>query len=51
MNWSKEFLGRRDTDQVYPVSIIRDEQVAMGTLVADRVVEDENSKGGQPPKH
>jgi hypothetical protein len=30
VNWSNEFLGRRDTDRVYPVSIIRDEQVAVG---------------------
>ncbi len=40
VNWSNEFLVRRDTDGVSPVPIIRNEQVAM----------DENSKGGQP-KH
>ncbi len=48
VNWSNEFLGRRDTDGIYPVPIIRDEQVAMGYPAADRDIEDENSKGGQP---
>ncbi len=51
VNWSNEFLGRRDTDGIYPVPIIRDEQVAMGNPAADRDIEDENSKGGQPPRH
>ncbi len=50
VNWSNEFLVRRDTDGVYPVPIIRNEQVAMGNSTADQDAEDENSKGGQP-KH
>ncbi len=28
VNWSNEFLGRRDNDRVYPVPIIRGEQAA-----------------------
>ncbi len=45
VNWSNEFLGRRDTDRVYPVSIIRDEQVAMGNLVADGLWRTRTARG------
>jgi hypothetical protein len=31
VNWSNEFLGRRDNDQVYPVPINRNEQTARGS--------------------
>jgi hypothetical protein len=51
VNWSNEFLCRRDTDRVYPIPIIRDEQVAMGNSAVDLDTENENSKRGQPPKH
>jgi hypothetical protein len=51
VNWSNEFLGRRDRDRIYPVPIIKDEQVAMGTLGVARDMESENSKGVQPPRH
>ena len=44
VNWSNEFLGRRDTNRVYPVPI------TMGNLEADWDAEDKNSNGGQP-KH
>jgi hypothetical protein len=45
VNWSNEFLGRTDTDRIYPVPIIRDKQVVMGTSAVDRDMEGENSKG------
>jgi hypothetical protein len=51
VNWSKEFLARRDTDRIYPLPIIRDEQIAMGTSAVDRDMEGDNSKGDQPPWH
>ncbi len=50
VNWSNEFLGRRDTDRVYPVPIIRNEQDVVGNSTTDLNVENENSKGGKP-KH
>jgi hypothetical protein len=31
VNWSNEFLGRRDNDRIYPVSINRNEQAARGS--------------------
>jgi hypothetical protein len=31
VNWSNEFLGRRDNDRVYPVPINRNEQAASGS--------------------
>jgi hypothetical protein len=46
---SNKFLGRSDTDLVYPVPIIRDELAAMRTLAVDQGMEDENSKGGNLP--
>ncbi len=49
VNWSNEFLGRRDTDRVYPVPINRNVQAARGSsTTVDMNLEDENSKVGQP---
>ncbi len=51
MNWSNEFLGRRDTDRVYPVFIDRNVQAARGSFTTVNMnVDEENNKGGQP-KH
>ncbi len=49
VNWSNEFLGRRDNDRVYPVPIIRGEQAARNSsTTVDMNVNEENNKGGQP---
>jgi hypothetical protein len=49
LNWSIEFLCRRDNDQVYPVPIDGDVQAARGSSTTVNMnVEDENNKGGQP---
>ncbi len=49
VNWSNEFLGRRENDRVYPVPIIRDEQAARNSSpTVDMSVDEENNKGGQP---
>jgi hypothetical protein len=49
VNWSNEFLSRRDTDRVHPVPLIRNEQVAMGSsTTVDLGVENENGKGASP---
>jgi hypothetical protein len=49
VNWSNEFLGRRDNDRVYPVPIIRGDQAARASSVTvDKNVDEENNKGGQP---
>jgi hypothetical protein len=32
VNWSNKFLCRRDTDRVYPLPVIRNEQATMGSL-------------------
>ena len=49
VNWSNEFLGRRDNDRVYPVPIIRAEQAARNSsTTVDMNVDEENNKGGQP---
>ncbi len=49
VNWSNEFLGRRDNDRVYPVPIIRGEQASRNnSTTVDINVEKENNKGGQP---
>jgi hypothetical protein len=46
MNWSNEFLGRRDNDRVYPVPI---NSVARGSsTTVDMNVDKENNRGGQP---
>ncbi len=51
VNWSNEFLGRRDNDRVYPVPIDRNVQAARGSsTTVDMKVDEENNKGGQP-KH
>ena len=51
VNWSNEFLGRRDNDRVYPVPIIRGEQAARhSSTTVDMSVDEENNRGGQP-KH
>ena len=51
VNWSKEFLGRRDNDLIYPVPIDRNVQAARGSsTTVDMNVDEENNKGGQP-KH
>jgi hypothetical protein len=46
---SVEFLGRRDNDRIYPVPIVKNEQIAMGDLALDRDAEQEVDMGGQPP--
>jgi hypothetical protein len=47
VNWSNEFLGRRDNDRVYPVPIIRDEQTARNSsTTVDTSMDEENNKGG-----
>ncbi len=49
VNWSNEFLGRRDNDRVYPVPIIRGEQAARNSsTTVDMSMDKENNKGGQP---
>ncbi len=49
VNWSNEFLSRRDNDWVYPVPIDRNVQAAGGSsTTVDMNVEEENNKGGQP---
>ncbi len=49
VNWSNEFLGRRDNDRVYPVPIIRGEQAARGSsTTVGMKVDEENNKVGQP---
>ncbi len=49
VNWSNEFLGRRDNDRVYPVPIIRGEQAARSSsTTVDMSVDEENNRGGQP---
>jgi hypothetical protein len=49
VNWSNEFLGRRDNDRVYPVPIIRGEQAARNSsTTVEMSVDEENNKGGQP---
>jgi hypothetical protein len=49
VNWSNEFLGRRDNDRVYPVPIIRDEQAARNSsTTVDMSVDEGNNRGGQP---
>ncbi len=51
VNWSNEFLGRRDNDWVYPVPINRNKQAARGSfMTVDMNVDEENNRGGQP-KH
>ncbi len=49
VNWSNEFLGRRDNDRVYPVPIDRNVQAARGSsTTVDMNVDEENNKGAQP---
>jgi hypothetical protein len=49
VNWSNEFLGRRDNDRLYPVPIIRGEQAARNSsTTVDMNEDEENNKGGQP---
>ncbi len=49
VNWSNEFLGRRDNDRVYPVPIVRGEQATgNSSTTVDMNVDEENNKGGQP---
>ncbi len=51
VNWSNEFIGRRDNDRVYPVPINRNVQTARGSsTTVDMNVDEENTRGGQP-KH
>jgi hypothetical protein len=49
VNWSNEFLGRRDTDQIYLIPIIRGEQVSMGDSAADQDTDDENIRSRPTP--
>jgi hypothetical protein len=47
VNWSNEFLGRRDNDRVYPAPIDRNVQAARGSsTTVDMNVDEENNKGG-----
>jgi hypothetical protein len=49
VNWSNEFLGRRDTERVLPVPIDRNLQAARGSSTTVNMnVDDMNNKGGQP---
>jgi hypothetical protein len=49
VNWSNEFLSRRDNDRVYPVPINRKERAARGSsTTVDMNVDEENNRGGQP---
>ncbi len=51
MNWSNEFLSRRDNDRVYSVPINRNEQTGRGSsTTVDMNVDEENIRRGQP-KH
>ncbi len=51
VNWSNEFLGRKDNDRIYPIPINRNEQTARGSsTTVDMNVDEENNRGGQP-KH
>ena len=51
VNWSNEFLGRRDNDRIYPVPIDRNVQAARGSSTTVNMnVDEEHNKGGQP-KH
>jgi hypothetical protein len=51
VNWSNEFLGRRDNNRVYPAPINRNVQAARGSLTTvDMNVDEENNRAGQP-KH
>jgi len=49
VNWSKEFLSKRGTYQIYPVLIIRGQQVAMGDSAADRDMKEKNSQRRSTP--
>ncbi len=49
MTWSNEFLGRRDNERVYPVSIVRGKQTTRdSSTTVDMNVDEENNKGCQP---
>jgi hypothetical protein len=51
VNWSNEFLGRRDNDRVYPDPSDRNGQAARGSsTTVDMNEDEENNRGGQP-KH
>ncbi len=51
VNWSNEFLGRRDNNRVYPVPIKRNEQATRGSYATVEMnVDEKNNRGGQP-KH
>ncbi len=51
MNWSNEFLGRRDNNRVYSVPINRNKQTARGSsTTVEMNVDEENIRRGQP-KH
>ncbi len=49
VNWYNEFLGRRDTERIYPAPLDRNVQAVRGSLTrVDMKVDEENNKGGQP---
>ncbi len=51
VNWSNEFLSRKDNDRVYPVPMDRNVQAARGSsTMIDMNVDEENNRAGQP-KH
>jgi hypothetical protein len=46
VTWSKEFLGRRDNERVYPVPIVRGEQTTRdSSTTVNMNVDEENNKG------
>jgi hypothetical protein len=49
VTWSNEFLGRRDSERVYPVPITRCEQATRASsTTVDMNVDEEKNKGCQP---
>ena len=51
VNWSNEFLGRRDTERIYPAPVdrnVRVQAVRGSSTRVDMNVDEENNKGGQP---
>jgi hypothetical protein len=48
VNWSNEFLGRRDNNRVYPVPSSGASRLRGSSTTVDMNVDEENNKGGQP---
>ncbi len=46
VTWSNEFLGRRDNERVYPVPIVRGEQITRdSSTTVDMNVDEEKKRG------